>query len=410
MSARILYIHQHFVDPARGGGGIRSYEIARRLVAEGFAVTMLAGDATPDGSLPARETVEGIEVIRIRAPYANHYGRARRIASFLRFALISCWMALRLPADVIFATSTPLTVGLPALLARRLRGIPYVFEVRDLWPEMPVAVGALRSPALIALLRVLERRIYLGASAIVGLSPGMRAGVEAVLARAGAARPVFTAPNACDLGLFPMPGTPDHAARRAATRAELGIGERQVMLLYAGTFGRLNDLDQALDLAAATAGRDDIVWVLAGDGQRAPDLRARIVREELGNVRLTGPVDKARVVDLFAACDLGLSLFVDIPEMEKNSANKFFDTLAAGRAPVINYGGWQADLLAEAGIGLRLPRDAGAARTALLTALEDGLARTPPDRVRAVAARFSREACHGQVRAALGHALAKAGR
>jgi glycosyltransferase involved in cell wall biosynthesis len=396
MAEHILYIHQYFVTPQMSGG-TRSYEMARRLVADGHKVTILTSNRATGFRWPSRETVEGINVIWVPCPYSNAYGPVRKIASFSLFALLTCFYALWLRYDLIFATSTPLTTGVPALLAKWLRRKRYVFEVRDLWPEMPIAVGSIRNPTLMWILERLESAIYRNAIALVGLSPGMSEGIEQVLAKSNEVRPVFTAPNSCDFDKIPSPGKPEYDAVRTCVRDSLNIKRDQTMLLYAGTFGLLNDLEYACDLAAATLDNRDIVYVLVGSGIRAPAIQERVAREGLSNVRLTGKIPKHLAMDYFAACDVGLSLFVDIPEMEKNSANKFFDTLAAGKPVVINYGGWQKDFLAKTRVGIQLPRDIEQAKENLTSFIKDDMHNLTANIVHEAAAPFGRDRVYAEV-------------
>src|SRR5262249_25944568 len=144
---RIVYLHQYFVTPSMAGG-TRSYEMARRLVAAGHEVHMITTDQQASaGHHQWRETVEGgIRVHWIDVAYNNNMGFARRVVGFLTFALRAAGKAFRLQGDIIFASSTPLTVAIPALLASTRARVPFVFEVRDMWPDVPIAIGAIRSP------------------------------------------------------------------------------------------------------------------------------------------------------------------------------------------------------------------------------------------------------------------------
>src|SRR5918992_3684851 len=194
---QILYLHQFFIT-REGVGGTRSYEFARRFVARGHGVRMVtAGSGT-------REQ-EGIEVAGVRAAYSDYMAATalsypRRMLAFASFALAATAAALRGPRpDVILATSPPLTMALPALAARLRHRAPFVFEVRDLWPEAPIQMGALRGRLLQWAARALERFVYARAAAVVALSPGIRDGN--VAAGVPAAK-VELVPNASDLELF----------------------------------------------------------------------------------------------------------------------------------------------------------------------------------------------------------------
>jgi glycosyltransferase involved in cell wall biosynthesis len=340
---RILYLHQFFITRA-GGGGTRSYEFARRFVERGHGVRMVtAGDGT--------RTVDGIEVVGVRGAYTDYMqatalSNTRRMLAFGRFALGATLAALRGPRpDVIYASSPPLTMALPALVAAARWRAPLVFEVRDLWPEAPIQMGALRNPLLRAAARGLERLAYRRAAAIVALSPGIRTGV---LAAGAAADKVEIVPNGADLELFAP------AANGGALRDELGLSGRFVCS-YFGAMGEANDLTQVIEAAALLRERN-VSFVLLGGGKRRADLE-RLARERgAANVLFMDPVpDKASVARLAAASDACLTIFKDVPVLATNSPNKLFDTFAAGRAAIVNADGWMRELVErnDAGVYVR---------------------------------------------------------
>ena len=253
-------------------------------------------------------------------------------------------------ADVVFATSTPLTIAIPGILTARRRHLPMVFEVRDLWPELPIAIGALKGAVPIFLARRLERVAYHNSARVVALSPGMRDGV---VATGYPADQVVVIPNSSDNSLFDV----DPDVGRAWAGQDPWIGKRP-LVVYIGTFGQINGVDYLARLAAAVKQRDPEVRFLAvGDGK----MRRRLeqVARELGelnvNFRVLDPVAKQEVPAILSAATLASSLFVDLEPMWANSANKFFDALAAGVPVMINYGGWQSEILDETGVGFRAP-------------------------------------------------------
>jgi glycosyltransferase involved in cell wall biosynthesis len=382
---RILYLHQFFMT-RDGTGGTRSYEFARRLVAAGHEVTIVtAGDRGPDArstsptddvrkidltarlGLIAERDVDGIRVVEARGGYGDYVratsvGYARRLMTFVRFALAATVAALRGPRpDVVLATSPPLTMALPAIVAARRWRAPLVFEVRDLWPEAPIQMGALRSPWAQRLARWLERAVYRSASAIVALSPGMRDGI---VATGVAPERVALIPNASDLDLF----SPD--LDPGDLRAQLGLAEDEFVCAYFGTMGEANDLTQVVEAAAVLSdhgvgrGRADdggpgVVFVLQGDGKRRAALQADVRRRGLDNVVFAAAGDKRAAARLAAASDACMTIFKDVPILATNSPNKLFDTFAAGRPAIVNTDGWQRVLVEEheAGVFAR-PGDA----------------------------------------------------
>ena len=352
---RITYLHQYFNTPSMPGG-TRSYEMARRLVAMGHEVNMVTSWREQDGRQAWFTTVEdGIKVHWLPVPYSNHMSYKQRVASFFRFARGSARKAASLPADVIFATSTPLTIALPGVYASRRQNVPMVFEVRDLWPEVPIAMGALRGPIPRAAARLLERLAYKSSSAIIALSPGMAKGIAAT----GVPIDHITEiPNGADLDLF----RPDPEARDCF-RTRLGISERQLLVVYAGTFGRINGVDYLVRLAAVLANDARFHFLTVGDGQEFEDVKAtaRMLGVLNKNLQMLGSTSKAYMPKILAAADIATSFVIPIPALEANSANKFFDGLAAGCCLAINYGGWQAEILHEAGAGMQLSRDVAVA-------------------------------------------------
>lgn len=336
-------------------GGTRSYEMARRLVAAGHQVEMITSrrEAADDIARDWQETEEsGIHVHWLPVPYANTMSYRERIGAFFKFASGAARKAASLPADVVFATSTPLTIALPGIYAARRQGIPMVFEVRDLWPELPIAVGALRNPILKWAARCLEWIAYHASAHIVALSPGMAAGV---MRRGIPAERITVIPNSSDVDSFEVP-----SERGATVRERLGLPSAQPLIVYTGTFGLVNGVGYLVELAAAMqAIAPEVRFLLVGQGAEAPKITQRA--QELGVLNHTlwiwGPLPKSEMPDLLAAATVATSVFVPLKPMWNNSANKFFDALAAGKPVAINYGGWQADLLQETGAGIVLPPD-----------------------------------------------------
>lgn len=353
---KITYLHQYFNTPDMPGDG-RSFELGRRLVAAGHEVQLITAQRSTDASGKwHRSCEEGIEVHWLPVPYSNTMSYTDRLRAFFNFAWQSARRAAAIGSDVVFATSTPLTIALPGVWAARRQRVPMVFEVRDLWPELPIAMGALRDPVSRFLARRLERFAYRNSSRIVALSPGMAEGVAATGYAPGR---ITVIPNSCDLELL---ATTDAAADVFRTEhPELGTGP---IVLYAGTLGHINGVDYLAEVAHAMLElRPDVRFVVLGYGAREAQVRARA--EELGvleqNFFMYSRIPKRQMVQAFSAASIATSLFIDLPEMEHNSANKFFDGLAAGRPVAINYGGWQKALLDRTGAGLVIDRCPAAA-------------------------------------------------
>lgn len=348
---RIIYLHQYFNTPEMAGG-TRSYEIGRRLVAAGHEVELVTSWQEPCESKSWFTTeVAGMHVHWLPVHYSNHMTYQARLGAFFKFALKASAYVKRLKADIVLATSTPLTIALPGTLGARHLRVPMVFEVRDLWPELPIAMGAIRDPISRWMARSLEKFAYANAARIIALSPGMAAGV----ARTGyPSKQIHVVPNGSDLDLFKRD---EHLGR--AFREEVGITADKIVVGYAGTLGRINGVGYLAELAAQLKEDSRFVFLVIGDGQERSEIeelaRARSV---LGrNLFMLPKLAKTRMPAAFSAFDVSTSLFLPVPEMESNSANKFFDALASGCCVAINYGGWHADLLRESAAGFRLSRN-----------------------------------------------------
>jgi len=367
---KILYFHQHFVTP-RGAGAIRSYAMACKLIDHGHQVTMVCGSVGGgntglngpfiDGM--RRGAVDGIDVIELDLAYSNADGLFKRALTFLKFAMRSVKLALTESYDLVFATTTPLTAGIPGIAARWLRGKPFVFEVRDLWPELPRAMGVIRNPVVLWAMGVLEWLSYRSAHRLIGLSPGIVDGI----AQRGVNRDcIVSVPNGCDLDIF---------AAKADPWRPVGIKPSDLMAVFAGTHGMANGLDAVLDVAVELKrrGRCDIKLLLIGQGKLKPALQLRAQKEGLDNVVFHDPVNKVRLAGLMASTDVGLQVLANVPAFYYGtSPNKFFDYIAAGLPVLNNYPGWLADMINQHGCGFAVPpNDPKAFADALVLAAND---------------------------------------
>ncbi|MCH8492478.1 MAG: glycosyltransferase family 4 protein [Idiomarina sp.] len=350
---KIIYLHQYFNSPSMKGG-TRSYEMARRMVARGHEVHMITSYRQSDK--PSSEwfyTIdEGIHIHWLAVKYNNKMSYKDRVGAFFKFALKAGRKAINIGGDIIFATSTPLTIAIPAVKAKKKLKVPMVFEVRDLWPELPIAMGAIKSPILIWMAKRLEKYAYFNAEHVIGLSPGMSEGV----ARTGYPKEqISTVPNSCDLDVF----NPETVDGNPFRESQEWLGDRP-LVIYAGTLGHINGVSYLADLAAKTYEiSPEVRFLVIGAGVDDEKVRNRAL--ELGvlnkNFFMFERVAKNEIPDVFAAATVSTSLFINLQEMWANSANKFFDALAAGKPIAINYGGWQADIFKSDQIGVILPAE-----------------------------------------------------
>jgi glycosyltransferase involved in cell wall biosynthesis len=350
MSLKITYIHQYF-NTLYMHGSTRSFEFARRLVINSHHVNVITSwrDLTKNRRWFCTKE-DGIDIHWIPIRYNNSMNFTKRLRSFLLFVWYSSIKASSLPADIVFATSTPLTVALPgAYVAKRLK-IPMIFEVRDLWPELPIAVGVLNSPFLRYLAKRLELFAYRESAHIIALSPGIKNGI---VASGYPEDKISVIPNAADLDLF----NPDKVNRYSFRMSHPEIGS-DPLIVYVGTLGNINGVEYLPNISAESIKMGfRLKFAVIGSGQNESNIRK--IAANLGvlgqNFFMFPAVPKNQIPQILSAADIALSLFIDIKQMWSNSANKFFDALASGTPVAINYGGWQAELIEETGAGIVLP-------------------------------------------------------
>ncbi len=352
---KIIYIHQHF-STRRGATGTRSYEMALRLLAAGHQVSMICG-AYAAGDAPANsadriteQDVDGIHVIRVPEPYGNEMGFARRLMAFGRFARTATRIVCSLKADLVLATSTPLTVGIPGMKGARKLDVPFVFEVRDLWPEGAIVAGVLRNPLLIWYARRLERRLYHAADRIIALAPGIQEGI----CRTGISPERITMiPNSCDLDLF-------RPSDEVLRDDRFGAPE-DFRLVYTGAHGLLNGLDAILDAALELKRRGvgGVRFVFIGQGAQRQRLIDRCRQEGLEDwVSWVASIPKQELARVLPGMNAGMMVLKNIPMLYyTTSPNKFFDYIACGLPVLNNYPGWLADMIGEHRCGRVVPPD-----------------------------------------------------
>jgi glycosyltransferase involved in cell wall biosynthesis len=348
----ILLIHQAFaaLDEA---GGTRHYEMARFLVSRGHRVTIitspvsyLTGKTRGEKQAWIREEApeEGIRILRTYTYAALHRSFVHRVFSFLSFMLSSFIAGVRVrKVDLVWGTSPPIFQGVTAWLLARLKRVPFLFEVRDLWPAFAIAVGVLRNRALIRLSLWLERFLYRRADRVVVNSPGY---VEHVCEHG--ARRVDLVPNGADPEMF----TP--ASRGEGFRRQHQL-DGKFVVLYAGAHGLSNDLGVVLEAAAAARERSDMVFVLVGDGKEKPALLEQARALRLENVRFVPSVPKNEIAEVLAAADACIAILKPLEMYKTTYPNKVFDYMAAGRPVLLAIDGVIRAVVERTGCGIAVP-------------------------------------------------------
>ncbi|MBW3536137.1 MAG: glycosyltransferase family 4 protein, partial [Gemmatimonadetes bacterium] len=340
----VLLLHQLFATGSEAGG-TRHWELGRHLAARGERVTAVAGSVsylTGERHVEASPTGD-LRVLRAWT-FEGGRGFTGRVLAFLAFASSSFLKGLRVAdVDVVWGTSPPIFQAVSAWAVARLRRVPFVLEVRDLWPDFAVALGVLRNPLLVRASRALEGFLYRAADRVVVNSPGF---VDHVVGRGAAPEDVVVVPNGVDAADF------DPDSRGALFRREVGARDDQLVVLYAGAHGVPNDLDVVLDAAQALRSDDRVRFVLVGGGRERERLRVRARDLRLENVVFHGAVPKERMGEVLAAADVGLAILRPLDLFRTTYPNKVFDYMAAGRPTLLAIDGVIREVVEEAGAGL----------------------------------------------------------
>jgi glycosyltransferase involved in cell wall biosynthesis len=339
---KILYIHQYFRTPYQSGG-TRSYWICQELIKNGHEVTML----TTSNEISKRieiVTIDGITIIYLKVPYDNSMSIIRRTFSFLNFMFKSTWVGLEQKnINLVIATSTPLTVGFPALIIKLIKKIPFVFEVRDLWPEVPIQMGGLNNKILVKIALWFEKAIYKNAIHVISLSPGMQ---EGVIARNIPEEKVSMIPNMSKIEEFWS------RAKNKEIYDQLGVSKTSFKVIYFGSMGIANGMDYILDAAKLLENDEQIEFLFLGDGATKPHLENRCKVENIRNILFLGSFSMTELSEIVNICDVSLVTFMNLPILATNSPNKLFDSLSAGKAIIVNSAGWTKDLVEQHNCGV----------------------------------------------------------
>jgi glycosyltransferase involved in cell wall biosynthesis len=344
----ILLVHQAFAaldEP----GGTRHHELARYLAGRGHQVTIIASPVSYLTGSPSTlgggaRGEGGITVIRAYTYQALHKSFVHRVFSFFSFMASSFFAGLGVKhVDLVWGTSPPIFQGATAWLLARLKRVPFLFEVRDLWPSFAIAVGVLKNPTLIKMSLWLEGFLYRHADLVVVNSPGY---VVHVSGRG--ARRVELIPNGADPQMFD-PADPG-AGFRSANRLE-----DKFVVLYAGAHGMSNDLGVALEAAKILQkepASSEVMVVFLGDGKEKFALQKQAAEMGLANVLFLTPVPKDEMAAALAGADACLAILKPIEEYKTTYPNKVFDYMAAGRPVVLAIDGVIREVVEAARCGV----------------------------------------------------------
>jgi hypothetical protein len=371
---RILFLTDNF-PPEVNAPASRTFEHCREWVQAGHQVTVITGVPNfPKGKifpgycnrLWQRETMEGIQVVRVWTYIAANQGFAKRTLDYLSFMVAGFLAGLvqRRP-DVIVGTSPQFFTNCAAWLLSVFRWRPFVFELRDLWPESIKTVGAMRDSAAIRLLERLERFLYRRAAVVVAVTESFR---RNLIARGIAPDKIAVVTNGVDLGRFqPLERDPELADRFGLTG--------KFVLGYIGTHGMAHALETILDAAArirALPEGANVRFLFLGDGARKQALKETAERMGLDNVVFLDTVPKADVPRYWSLLDVSIIHLRKADNFTQVIPSKLFEGMGMGIPVLHGVAGESAEIVEREGVGLAFePENAGALCEGLLRLAQD---------------------------------------
>lgn len=342
----IALFHQYHHNPDCPAT-CRHYTFLAEL-AKRHRITLVTADAWEQKRLThAYDWVpRGVELVSLAAPYSNKMNVWQRLQAFGSYGLKALAAGIRLERpDVVWGVSTPLTAAWAAAQVARWHKLPWVFEVQDLWPDFPIQMGGIRNRLLQRQLYALERNLYKSASHIIPLSPDM---AQHIQNKGISPEKITTLVNGADLDWLQQPAE----TAVAEIRERYGIGSRNV-ILYAGTYGRANDIPTLLQAAELMQAQEDVCWVFTGQGFYEDALKEAAAKGN--NIVLAPPQPRQHIFNWFRLAAVSVVSFIDLPVLKANSPGKFFDSLAAGTPVVVTNAGWTKEFVEEHRCGWFVP-------------------------------------------------------
>lgn len=326
---KILFIHQFFIVGDDPGAG-RHEALLRYFVEAGHEVHILAGSVNYMTNrskfhlfkLYERQTSTCGQITWVYAFPTLRSGLSGRFLSFVSFLIFSLPFLLKEKPDVIIATSPPPTAGVLGWLFSRLKRVPWIFEIRDLWPEFGVSLGALGNKGFLRwTLDRMVRFLYRSADYIITLTWGL----EKELLRLGLPQnKLQTIPNGVD-SIFVV----DRPMEKFPRLHDLRL-QKKFMVMYVGAFGRANQVLRLVELAERVANHSSIHFVFVGEGSERTALENSCKEKNLTNVTFLGSVPRNKVPDVLHYADLGISILANVPAFRHAISNKLFDYMASG--------------------------------------------------------------------------------
>lgn len=331
---RLLIIHQYFKLPIEGGG-IRSYHLANYLISQGHDVEVWTGHNRQNKIIEEN----GIRIRYFKIPYSNNQPFWRRLIAFGQFVYrCRTYAKQNHKYSLSYVISTPLTTGLIGLHLKSKYKIPYVFEVGDLWPEVPVQMGIIRNRLLKNWLYQLELKIYVRAERIVALSPDIKRYIDN---KTSEPDKTVSIPNFSDIDFF----KPSDVSTNDYNK------DNPFTIGYFGTIGIANHLEYLVHLGKQIAqSKLPVQIIIMGDGMRKNAIRKMVENEAIFQFVDYGNKEDHR--SIMNNCDAIYVSYKNVPILGSGSPNKFFDGLAAGKIVMINFQGWIKDLVLNKKCGI----------------------------------------------------------
>jgi glycosyltransferase involved in cell wall biosynthesis len=360
---KILLIHQYFLEKNEGGGS-RFNEMTALWASKGHQITILAGmvhyntgikNKKYKGRLFFREKyADQLEVIRCHVSEAYNKNYLGRLWGYISFTFYSTWAGIFKTGrkyDLILATSPPLFTGLTAMILSTVKRAPYIFEIRDLWPESAIDAGVLKNTLIIRLSFWLESLIYRRARKINVLTPAFRE--KLIGLKKIQPDKIMYIPNGAD---FSIAESVQDVFNIKQFKKDHDLPESLFLIVYVGAHGLANGLNVVLDAAGKLTG-EPVLFLLIGTGMEKKKLVEKANAEKIRNVRFIDPVPKEEVFKYILAADAGISILIKADTFKTIYSNKTFDYMSCKKPILMAIDGISKDLIETATCGLFVEPD-----------------------------------------------------
>jgi glycosyltransferase involved in cell wall biosynthesis len=352
---RILFL-SHYFPPEVNAPANRTFEHCREWAAAGQEVHVVTGVPSHPAGIPfpghkrgwyRHEQIDGVHVHRVWTYLAPNRGVARRTLNYLSFVPTAVFRVWRLGRfDVMISTSPQFFCAVAGRFAAALRRTPWIFELRDLWPESIHAVGALRRSLALRMLERLELSLYARANAVVCVAQGFIANLER---RGVDGRKLRYVPNGIEPEFWA-------AGSRESGRARLGLMPNQIAVIYTGTIGMAHGLGTVLQAARLVeTSLPHVRFFIVGDGAELAELKSRAAESRQLNIAFTGQLPRQHIADILAASDVTLVMLKPAETFKSVLPSKMFEAMAAGKPIVLAVEGEARQVLERSQAGVPVP-------------------------------------------------------